>query len=215
MPHASLFPPLRTVLLVSALFLPAAGPALAGVPAPPEGDGIPCDPALRSVFELGTIPAGCQYRFNAAGDLDELLVIATLRDCFDTPVPDCGIQATLTPTAGTEAFCSCEPAVQVVPTDVQGAAQFVFSRLGGRGSLSVALTAVCVGQIGLTTLDFDFTTPDLNGSCEPNASTTIIDLALWSMGLSQYAVRSDLNCDGQVGVVDLALWAHGLGVGCP
>lgn len=202
--------------LTIALVLAGGAAAQAGVRAPlDDADGIPCDPILRSSFELSPAPVGCQYRFGAGGDLDELTVIVTVRDCFDTPIAGCGIQATLVPNAGTVEFCACEPTVQVVPTNADGAVQFRYSRIGGRGSLSVALTAVCSGQIPLETLDLDFTSPDLSGSCEPGASTTIIDLAYWSAGLSAYQVESDLNCDGAIGILDLALWAKGLGIGCP
>ena len=203
-------------LALGLLALSAAASSWAGVPAPNGATrGIPCDPFLRSKWELVPGPAPCQYRFAANGALDELVVLLTLRDCFDTPVPDCAVQATLTPNAGTVAFCACEPETQIEVTNGVGAAEFRYGRLGGRGALSVALTLLCLGSTGFPSLELDFATPDQNGSCEVGSSTNIIDLGIWAGGLSGYVQSSDLDCSGSVGVLDLALFAQGLGVGCP
>lgn len=206
----------RTLLPMPVLLaLPAAG--LAGVRAPENGGGagIPCTPADRSVWLLDERPLDCQYRFSSTGSLDEMLVILTLRDCFDNPVPDCLVSATIKENTGTLALCTCEPAQQTAPTDAVGAVAFVFGGIGGRGSLSVALTSLCGGSIGLPDLETEFTSPDMNGSCETGPSTTIIDLALWAAGLSGYARESDFDCSGAITIADLGLWASGLGIGCP
>jgi hypothetical protein len=189
-------------------------PAFAGVPEP-GADGIPCTLDQRSVWTLGEQPATCQYRLRADGTMDELVVIVTLRDCFDTPIAGCTMQSTIKPNAGTLALCTCSDPVQSGLTDADGAVEFRYARLGGRGSLSIGLTATCAGNIGLPDLLADFTSPDLNGSCDPGSATTILDLALWADGLSGYVRTSDFDCSGSVGIADLALWASGIGVGCP
>lgn len=206
---------LRTLLPLPVLLaLPTA--ALAGVRAPADdGAGIPCTPADRSIWLLGERPLDCQYRFSSTGSLDEMLVILTLRDCFDNPVPGCLISATIKANAGTLALCTCEPAQQTAPTDATGVVEFTFGGIGGRGSLSVALTSLCGGAIGLPDLETEFTSPDMNGSCDPGQSTTIIDLALWAAGLSGYVRESDFDCSGVITIADLGLWASGIGIGCP
>ena len=191
-------------------------PALAGVRAPADADGIPCDPWIRSSYRLEPPPAGCQYRFNAEGTLDELVVILTLRDCFDTPQPGCDIRFTVGAAPGTPNFCTCEPPAQVIPTDPDGVARCTFSRIGGSGLAGVRLTALCLGGVDSPQpLSFAFTSPDQDASCESGHSTTLPDLALWASGLSSYRPASDLDCNGQIGLPDLALWASGLGIGCP
>ncbi|MBZ0270263.1 hypothetical protein K8I85_19085 [bacterium] len=191
-------------------------PALAGVRAPADTDGIPCELWLRSTFELEPPPAGCQYRFNALGSLDDLSVILTLRDCFDAPITFCDVRFTVEPAPDTPHFCVCEPAAQVVTTDGDGVATCSFSRIGGSGVAGVRLTVLCGGNVDFPlVLPFTFTSPDQNGSCEPGVSTSIVDLALWAGGLSFYRLASDFNCDGQIGLLDLALWASGIGTGCP
>lgn len=199
-----------------ALLLALSGaPASAGVPSPVPTGGVPCDPMLRSVWRIVPPPLACQHRFRADGALDELRVLLTLRDCFDVPVDRCAVQATLAPTAQTAAFCACESIEQVAETNPFGAVAFAFRRIGGRGSAEVRLTLLCSGNIGFPPLGFDFTSPDLSGSCEPGSATTILDLGLWAAGLQSYRRVSDYNCDGLVNVVDLGVWAGGLGHGCP
>jgi hypothetical protein len=191
-------------------------PASAGVPSPSRLDGgVPCDPDIRSIWTIAPSSLACQHRFRADGGFGELLVILTLRDCFDTPIDRCSVQATLAPTAGTIALCACEPMAQVRDTGPNGAVEFRFRRIGGRGSAEVRLTLLCAGNFGFSPLVFDFTSPDLSGSCEAGSATTIIDLALWAAGLQSYRRESDYNCDGAVNVTDLGLWGSGLGIGCP
>lgn len=206
------------LLGIAALVATQVRPALAGVPDPAragDGVGIPCVPADRSYWDLEPAPTSCQYRFAADGSLDELVVVVTLRDCFDTPIAFCAMESTLKPDPGTVAFCSCESPLQAGVTDADGAVEFRYSRIGGRGSLSVALTVQCAGSIGFPDLDVEFTSPDLNGSCEPGASTTVADLGVWAAGLSGYVQASDFDCNGFITISDLGLWARGLGIGCP
>jgi hypothetical protein len=63
----------------------------------------------------------------------------------------------------------------------------------------------------------EFTSSDLDGSCDPVPDTvTIVDLGLWAGCLppASYCRESDYDCDGTVGVIDLGIWASGLGTGC-
>ncbi|HMB70398.1 MAG TPA: hypothetical protein VKU85_13865 [bacterium] len=214
----------RLVVATLALVVPS-GSALAGVPAPrgsggcAEGDvGVPW--VNRSSVALSGAGAPCQYRFQAAGLKDQLVIDITVRDLFDAPIPDIDVKAALIPGVSA-AVCSCEPLEQVVTTDALGVTQAVFSRLGGRGTLDVTVTAsaYCNGQMANITLGEEtvsFTTPDQNASCETiNPSTNIFDLAWWAGGLPPgYDVTSDFNCDGVVDVFDLGELAGGLNAGC-
>jgi hypothetical protein len=201
------------LLSLAALALVLAAPASAGLRSP---DDVPCNLPERSSYAYSEPSASCQYRFSASGALDEMTVLVTLRDCFDVPVEACSLNVTLTPNSGTLAFCSCEGTVFGALTDAAGVAQFSFSKIGGRGSLDLAVTARCVGNIGLDVETIEFTTPDLNASCEqsPASSTSIPDLGIWAAGLSVYQQASDYDCDGSVGIVDLGIWASGLATGC-
>ena len=95
--------------------------------------------------------------------------------------------------------------------------QAVFSQLGGRGTLSVSVSAHCYGDIPLFQDEIPFTSPDLDGSCDPVPSAvTVADLGLWAGCLppAPYCELSDFDCDGTVNVVDLGMWVGGLGTGC-
>jgi hypothetical protein len=79
------------------------------------------------------------------------------------------------------------------------------------------ITGHCFGNIGITCLEFDFTSSDLDASCETATSATnVIDLGIWAGCLppSPYCEASDYNCDGTVNVSDLGGWAGGLGSPC-
>lgn len=180
--------------------------------------GIP-DPT-RSGIGLNAPGAACQYRFRVDGLLDRLTVKVTVRDAFDVPVASCNVKGTLQSSgASTIAFCACSPCnPQTAATNASGVVNLVFRKIGGRGNLTCTITAQCTGNIGLGTRTFDFTSPDLNGSCQanPTSSTDVIDLGIWAGGLPPaYNVRSDFNCSGSpVDVVDLGVFAGGLGKGC-
>lgn len=200
-------------VLLGVLFVAPIVPAShAGVRSP---GGIPCDLALRSSWVLGPSNHACQYVFNRQGNRDVLEVFVTLRDCFDTPITNCDVMANLEPNASTLAFCSCEPVSQIVATGPDGDAYFAWTRLGGRGTLDVAITALCFGAHGLPSLELQFATPDLQGNCQTGSPHDIINLGIWAGGLPPgYAQPSDYNCSGDVNVVDLAVWASNLDVSC-
>lgn len=208
-----------------------AGPVAAGVPAPLVGGApafsvaAPCTGGVglpgpnRSIVDLSASATPCQYRFRADGAYPLTLKV-TVRDQFDTPVPGARVDVTIAPAAGA-VLCSCEPLLKSGFTDAIGAVPVVFSRLGGRGTLDLAVTAegycdgVPVGKIAIWGGNVDFTTPDLNGSCEAAASSDVFDLGVWATGLPPaYKKASDYTCDGTVDVFDLGFWAGGLGRGC-
>jgi hypothetical protein len=146
-----------------------------------------------------------------------MTVSVTVRGLFEIPVHDCYTSATLEPNPATLAFCTCGPTSQSAYTDSVGAVQFVFDRIGGRGSLDVCVTALCEGRVGLACVPIQFTSPDLDGSCDPDPASAVdvIDLGIWASGLPPgYAEPSDYDCSGAVGVLDLGIWAGGLGIGC-
>jgi hypothetical protein len=95
--------------------------------------------------------------------------------------------------------------------------KFVFDRIGGRGGLDVCVTALYQWRHGLACVPIDFTSPDLDGSCDssPASAVDVIDLGIWASGLPPgYAEPSDYDCSGAVDVLDLGIWAGGLGLGC-
>jgi hypothetical protein len=187
--------------------------------------GIP-DPS-RSGIGLSNPGASCQYRFRVDGGLDRLTAKITLRDAFDVPVASCATKATLQSSgASTLAFCACSACnPQTASTAANGVVNLVFRKIGGRGNLTLTVTAQCTGNIGIGVRTFDFTSPDLNGAPESagdvcngttSSQTDVVDLGIWAGGLPPgYNVRSDYNCSGSpVDVVDLGLWAGGLGKAC-
>jgi len=188
--------------------------SLSALSAPPTRAGLPnfCFNA-----EMEPPPAGCQFRFHPEGLLDELVVHVTLRDAFCIPVVQCSTTATITPTAGTPALCSCEGLSKGGFSDINGAIDFVFNRIGGRGSLHLAITARCVGNIAIAEFEVPFTSPDQDGSCDsaPVYTVNVVDMGIWAAGLGSYVRTSDFTCDGTVGVKDLGMWASGLGTSCP
>jgi len=199
----------KAIVFATLLVLVCTSASLAAIP----------DPS-RSGIGLSNQGASCQYRFRVDGGLDKLTAKITLRDAFDVPVAGCATKATLQSSGATTlAFCvctGCNP--QTASTGANGVVNLVFRKIGGRGNLTLTVTAQCTGNIGIGTRTFDFTSPDLNGSCQnsPTSSTDVVDLGIFSGGLPPgYNVRSDYNCSGSpVDVVDLGLWAGGLAKGC-
>ena len=100
-------------------------------------------------------------------------------------------------------------------TNAGGVVNFTWNCIGGSGNLDVNVTAHCTGNIGICTENIEFTSTDLDGTCEPTNSTGVVDLGAWAAGLPPgYSVYSDYDCNGNVGVVDLGFWASGLNKGC-
>jgi hypothetical protein len=146
-----------------------------------------------------------------------LVVTITARDCFDLPIAQCSTSATITETSGTVALCTCAPNPQWVVTDALGTGTFEFGHIGGRGTAEVCITCRCCGEIEIWCEEFDFTSSDLDASCQTTTSATnIIDLGIWAgcFPPNPYCRVSDFNCDGSVSVLDLGVWAGGLGVPC-
>ena len=201
---------MRRLLLVVTLGA-LSFPAGASVPGP----GNICPERIGCGLSGNSLP--CQFRFRADGSLDHLIVRVTMRDCFDNIVPDCSTSATVQP-AGALTFCSCCPTRQAGRTDVEGVIAFDFAHLGGRGSAEVCMTLHCGGDVGFCCHEFDFTSADLDGSCNqaPTPATGILDMGVWAGCLppSPYCQTSDYNCDGTVGVLDLGVWAAGLVISC-
>lgn len=193
----------KSLVLATLVVFVCAATVFAGVPAPD-----------RSGTGLNAPPAGCQWRFRATGDADQMTLSVTLRDAFDVPVVACSTSATLG--AASVIVQQCGGLRTTASTDSAGVALFVYRCLGGRGDATVFVTAHCSGDIGIGAGDtFTFTAPDLNGSGEATLSTTVADLGIWAAGLSSFQLPSDWNCSGGTAtVVDLAGWASGLGHGC-
>jgi hypothetical protein len=141
-----------------------------------------------------------------------------INDVFGAPVPGCMMRATLVPGAGTLAFCTCCANPDFAVTNTVGAATLLFRQIGGRGNLTIQVDALCAGLIPIATLTVNFSSPDLNASCDlvPASATDVFDLGLWASCLppGPYCQWSDYNCDGAVNVIDLGVWAGGLGRSC-
>jgi hypothetical protein len=208
---------------------------LAGVPDPSRSDcgmnnpsnNVACHPPFGSGIGM--------YRFTAqntggAGQGDLLTCKVTLRDAFDTPVASCSTSASLSsstigqkefPAAPPKSYCACStqaPGNKIKGmTNASGIVNLVISKLGGHGTLDIAITAHCVGNIAICTKSVEYSSPDMLGTCElhPTASTTIGDIGAWAVGLGTYTRFSDYTCGGGVSVGDLGfIGANGLNKGC-
>lgn len=191
---------MRALWITTAIVLSAAT-ARAGLP----------DPS-RTTVGLAGQGTPCHYRFRMDGGLDHLTVLVSLRDQFDTPMPNCSTSVTVAPNAGTIAFGTCCPNPLGGHSDAGGLVQFEFFQIGGRGSVDILVTVHCVGDVAVWAEPIDFTSPDLDAS---GGHDVVIDLGIWAgcYGPS-YCKWSDYDCDGTVGVLDLALWAGGIGLAC-
>lgn len=208
----------KSLVLAMVAVLACSSLALAGVP----------DPARSGCGSTGTGSATCHYFFREDGSADVLTCCVTLRDAFDTPVPACSTSFTMTPGVGTANWCKCTGGggaefVSYRTTDFSdssGVIYFICDAMGGAGTLDLAITTHCAGagNIEICTKTVNFTSTDLDGSCQSggSGSTDIFDLGLFANGLPPgYDVNADYNCDGVVDIFDLGDFAGGLGVGCP
>jgi hypothetical protein len=200
----------KSLVIGSLLVLAFSAVAMAGIPAPD-----------RSGFALSGKGFGsCHFVFIADGTGDMMTMNITLRDAFDTPVASCSTSATIVfnDDAGdaVDSICLCgETLVKVGVTDANGIVALSWDRFGGYGNIDVNVTAHCTGDIAIGTENRDFTTPDLDGSCEAVNSTGVVDLGVWAGGLGSNFPPSDYDCSGGINtVVDLGVWAGGLGKGC-
>jgi hypothetical protein len=208
----------KSLVLASLLVLAFSAAALAGIP-----------DSAESGFALNGKGIGsCHFVFNADGTADEMCMDVTLRDAFATPVTSCTTSVTIIfnddPGDPNDSICACGDGLgQVVGvTDGNGIVSFCWDSFGGYGNIDVCVTAHCTGDLAIGCENCDFTSPDLDGSCEPAPgppfSTDVIDLGLWAtgLGMGQHWDPSDYNCSGgQNEVIDLGVWAGGLGKACP
>jgi hypothetical protein len=127
-------------------------------------------------------------------------------------VANCSLQVSLEASAGTLAFCSCESSVRAGRTNHAGSFAVEFARLGGRGTLDVAVSAKCITWWVTAEEEISFTTPDQNGSCEPDQSMTVVDIGIFSASWppeGTYSETADFDCNGTIDVVDVGLFAQG------
>jgi hypothetical protein len=195
-----------TLASAVALFL-VAFPAFAGV---------------RSDCSEATVndpPLGCLFRFNEIGSLDVLTCSVIIRDCWwGFPLPDCSTTVRLVSQSGELCCCpnGAPDCFQSGFTDENGEIEFTFSRIGGHGTLVVNVSSHCYGNLWVADVPVDFTSGDLNGSCEMSGSVVdVVDLGAWAAGLPPgYQPWSDYDCSGNVNVIDLGHWAASLGRCC-
>ena len=203
---------MRKSLVLAMLFvLVCSAAALAGVP----------DPA-RSSVALSASGNPCQYFFRADGTVDQLTLFVTLRDAFDAPVPNCQTSVALAnPSLQVGNCCPAQMTTNTLTgtdqTNANGVAFFVINQVSGRGTVDLAVTAHCSGNIGIASPTVAFTSPDQNASNEvfPSFSTNIIDMGVWAGGLPPgFLQGSDFNCDGAVNIIDFGAFGGGLVFGC-
>lgn len=208
---------MRRLFAILLLVLASSDPVAAGLPhtAPDDvGRMYYC-----SIGVSGQSLGPCHFVFRADGGYDVMGVALTLTNDFHTPVPYCSTSVTLAlvDEPGSN-LCECgEPLHKWVVTDANGHADLEWSRLGGHGTLVMNITAYPYGPRAFASEEIQFTSTDLDGSCEPApaVSTTVIDLGIWAYGLQVPAFRSDYDCSGGLNdVIDLGVWASGLGIGC-
>ena len=187
-------------MLAAAVVLSTSA-ASAGVPNPE-----------RSSLAITGQGSACQFRFRADGGLDDMTVRITVRDSFDSPRANCSTGVALSPNQATLALGSCGPLSLAGHTDADGAIQFAFSQIGGRGSFDVRATIFYAGaRLEFVPIPVAFTSPDLDA----NGTVNVVDLGLWANGLPPgYAQPSDYDCNQAVNVIDLGMWVGGLGLGC-
>ena len=197
----------KSLVLASLLVLICSAAAFAGVPAPDRS----------SCAISGDQLNPCQWRFRASGDADQMTLCVTINDAFDTPVANCSTSVTL---SGAN-VCDCEGLVRTAFTDAGGVACFAYKCLGGRGTGTLTVVAHCSGDIEICAPTFDFTSPDLNATCNntpgpgSGGNVDVIDIGIWAGGLPPaYEQVSDYNCDGTVDVSDLGYLASGLTTSC-
>jgi hypothetical protein len=170
------------------------------------------DPS-RSGCALNAQPLACQWRFRNDGGLDKLTLKVTLRDAFDTPVATCSTSCNLGGASLVAKNCGGDR--KVGTTSAGGVVNFVYRCIGGRGTVQLRVTAQCSGSIGICSRTITFTNPDMSGSRDSdNGATNVVDLGIWSGGISPYGLASDFDCNGTVNVIDLGVWAGGLGKTC-
>lgn len=211
---------MRRLLAILVLVLASSNPVAAGVP-PPEPDDVG-RMYYCSVSISGQSLGPCHFVFRADGGYDVMAVALTLTNDFNDPVANCSTSVTLAlvddPSSSLDGVCECgEPLHRWVVTDANGCANLEWSRLGGHGTLEMNITAYPYGPWAFAPEEIEFTSPDLDASCEaaPAVSTTVIDLGIWASGLQVPASRSDYDCSGGLNtVIDLGVWASALGAGC-
>jgi hypothetical protein len=144
-----------------------------------------------------------------------LIAELVLRNSFNLPVVSCAVSIELVPNDDTVEFCSCCPAIAEGITDTNGFFQATFSSIGGYGSLDVVTHSHCIGNVLISVDTIEFTSQDLNASCEAAGSTNLFDLARFGAALApSYETYGDYDCSATVNVLDLGFFANGLGVGC-
>ena len=174
------------------------------------------NPETSSVVVTGQ-GSDCQFRFRQDGGLDEMTVSVVVRDAFTNLLNHTPTTITLVPNTGTLALCSCDLLSRTGFTDMNGEFAATFSHIGGRGSLDVSVSVSSCGNYELGRIPIQFTSPDLNASCEPApaSAVNVVDLGIWASGLPpNYLQSSDFDCSAAVNVIDLGIWAGGLGQGC-
>jgi hypothetical protein len=142
-------------------------------------------------------------------------VSVTVRSAFLEPIANCPTFISLRPTDAATLLCSCQPLVAEDTTGADGVMTTTFGQLGGRGSLDVVVDVFFGGLYEVARTTVEFTSSDLDASCDPSDAVGVVDLGIWAGGLPpSYLQSSDYDCDGVVDIVDLGIWASGLGVGC-
>jgi hypothetical protein len=197
--------------------LVGANPAVLPAFQATEIDDLP-DP-MRSICRITGNGAPCQFRFRSDGGLDHLTAFITLRDPFDSPVPNCSTSATISfdGPKGSGGCWAAEPGGTIMDcvglkrgelSGSDGELAFVWNRIGGRGIGILAVSVHCAGSWQICDPAFHYTSTDLDA----DGRTSIVDLGIWAGCLVSGfpCMSSDYNCDCSVGILDLGVFAGGL-----
>jgi len=133
------------------------------------------------------------------GDMDQVTVTVTVRDCYGTALA--GENVTVTPSGVTGSFCFCDSTKNIGPTDALGQATATYIKFGGCGQLSfyAAIGAVVAGPSTPITIG----SPDNDGNCVVN----LIDFGNFAGMFLTSNSCSDYDCNGSVNLVDFGTFA--------
>ena len=162
--------------------------------------GVPCA-GTTTVTATGDDVCAPGAAVCPGGDLHNVIVTVTVRDCYGAPLSGLMVDVSPGPTGPPPDFCFCDSVKTVGPTDVTGTTSATYSRFGGCGSLQFYATigTVVAGPSPAITIG----SPDNNGDCQVD----LIDFGNFAVQYFTANTCSDYNCDGIVDLIDFGIFA--------
>jgi hypothetical protein len=164
--------------------------------------GVPCIGTSTVVAEgSGTPSCGLGVAVMCPrGDVGQVLVTVTVRDCYGTPLGDLAV--TVTPVNWRGRFCVWPgDTVWVGMTNAQGEVAHYCSKWGGCGDIQ--FSAVCAGVVLGPSQAVRVISPDINGTCVVDA----MDFGIFAGRYGTNNSCTDYNCDGTVNAIDFGKFA--------